>query len=755
MITKRLLLSFFLLTVLSGIIPPSATAQDNLPALVAKIQPSVVTIITYGKDGKELATGSGFFVTATGQIVTNNHVIRGAYRIKAKTNDGSIIPAKQIDNRDKEGDLALITFDTGIATIAPLQVSDVLPQVGERVIVVGSPLGFLTQTVSDGIVSAVRNIPGFGNILQITAPISHGSSGSPVVNMKGEVIGVASAQSIEGQNLNFAVASQKVIALLPRMTATPPAKLNEEDDVQRVRRYVRSVEQYVEAHDKQKIVLADLSDGTDEDSKPEWKQFADLEDMQKEDNGRNINGMACVWRSDEGNINYVVFTIQSPSRDWVLYEEYFFNNEGSTVAIKRDFRTIPGKFKAVREKVFSDSGASLQETEKFFNLKSGSPMKRLPESSRIYEVKSHDYGSIYELPFWDILSKDDDSYTKGFQFVLAGEYEKALPFLKEATRQNKDNADAWFEMGFCLGELQRFQEGEEAYQRVVKINAQYPNAECNLGVASVALEKPLEAIGHFQKSIKFEPQNATANYNLGAIYNNLGWYMESIEPLKRAIQIDPQFSAAYNELGLVYFRLGRFQDAASEYKQAIALDPQRALQYDNLGMACDKLGRYQDAVEAYKQAIRLDPEMANAQYNLGVAYSKLNRHPDAVEAFKQAIRLKPDYALAHYALGTAYLDLGRKEDALEAYKEAIRLKPDNAEVHIGMGWVYGSLDRFEEALKAFREAVKLKPDDAWAHLGLGMTYVLMKDKSSALDEYKILKNLDPKLANDLFNEIYK
>jgi len=71
----------------------------------------------------------------------------------------------------------------------------------------------LEKTVSDGIISAIREVPGYGKLIQITAPISPGSSGSPVLNMKGEVIGIATLQMVEGQNLNFAIPSEKIVSL--------------------------------------------------------------------------------------------------------------------------------------------------------------------------------------------------------------------------------------------------------------------------------------------------------------------------------------------------------------------------------------------------------------------------------------------------------------------------------------------------------------------------------------------------------------
>jgi Flp pilus assembly protein TadD len=115
---------------------------------------------------------------------------------------------------DKEGDLILLSVGISHDTVQSLSMSASIPEVGERVLVIGSPLGF-EKTVSDGIVSAVRDIPAFGKTIQITAPISPGSSGSPVVNMKGEVIGVATLQVVEGQNLNFAISGVRVAGLVP------------------------------------------------------------------------------------------------------------------------------------------------------------------------------------------------------------------------------------------------------------------------------------------------------------------------------------------------------------------------------------------------------------------------------------------------------------------------------------------------------------------------------------------------------------
>ncbi len=189
-----------------------ALAEEKLPEIVKKIEPSTVLILAYDKDGKIIGQGSGFFINENGDIITNRHVLAGAHSSEVRTTKGKVYPIMLIVAEDKEADIIRASVNIPVEFVCPLSMSSSIPEVGERVAVIGNPLG-LERTVSDGIVSAVREIPGFGNIYQITAPISLGSSGSPVINMKGEVIGVATFQFVKGQNLNFAIPGEKIAKL--------------------------------------------------------------------------------------------------------------------------------------------------------------------------------------------------------------------------------------------------------------------------------------------------------------------------------------------------------------------------------------------------------------------------------------------------------------------------------------------------------------------------------------------------------------
>ena len=160
-------------------------------------------------------------------------------------------------------------------------------------------------------------------------------------------------------------------------------------------------------------------------------------------------------------------------------------------------------------------------------------------------------------------------------------------------------------------------------------------------------------------------------------------------------------------------------------------------------------------IEAYKEAIRIKPDYAEAHNNLGGTFGNLGMYREAVEAYKEAIRIKPDFAEAHFSLGVAYEKLGMYREAIGACKEAIRIKPDLAEAHYNLGVTYRKLGMYREAIGAYKEAIRIKPDYAEAHFSLGVLYLLLGYRSSALDQYRILKDLDPQLANKLFNLIYK
>ena len=209
------LFPFALILLVASFGRASVHADETLPNLVKRVKPAVVAIATYDASGEALMTGSGFFLRP-GQVVTNLHVIRGAVRAEIKTLDGKgkVFPVNGTLAVDEEGDLALLSIEMPLASATrSTELAKDLPDEGETIFVIGNPLK-LEGSVSDGIVSAVREVPNSYRIIQITAPISHGNSGSPVFNLKGQVLGVVTVKVTNGQNINLAIAAARVAELI-------------------------------------------------------------------------------------------------------------------------------------------------------------------------------------------------------------------------------------------------------------------------------------------------------------------------------------------------------------------------------------------------------------------------------------------------------------------------------------------------------------------------------------------------------------
>lgn len=195
--------------------PARAESGESLPELIRRVKPSVVSVITYNAKGEVALTGSGFFIRP-GQVLTNLHVVEGAHHAEVRTFEGKgkTYQVAGLTSVDEDGDLAVLNVDMPAERASVVETTVAVPEEGEHVFVIGNPLR-LEGSVADGIVSAVREVPGLGRIVQITAPISHGNSGSPVFNMKGQVLGVVTIRVMNGQNINLALGAPRFSSLKP------------------------------------------------------------------------------------------------------------------------------------------------------------------------------------------------------------------------------------------------------------------------------------------------------------------------------------------------------------------------------------------------------------------------------------------------------------------------------------------------------------------------------------------------------------
>lgn len=187
----------------SGSASAGSTGRELDFEALARLASSVVMISVHDRKGELLGNGSGIMIGAEGYILTNHHVATGGsfYSVRIE-DDEQIYKTDEIIKYNSVLDLAVIRIDRRLKPLPIYRGAKKLVR-GQKVVAIGSPLG-LFNSVSDGIISGFRVINDV-DMIQFTAPISHGSSGGAVLNMYGEVIGISTAGFDNGQNINLAV----------------------------------------------------------------------------------------------------------------------------------------------------------------------------------------------------------------------------------------------------------------------------------------------------------------------------------------------------------------------------------------------------------------------------------------------------------------------------------------------------------------------------------------------------------------------
>ncbi len=195
-----------------------STGPRPFVELVERLEPSVVNLANEGPGhGRIASLGSGVIVSSEGRVLTSQHVVRGADRIRITVGRNRVYRASVVAS-DPEVDLAVLRIEGGDRfTPAPLGDSDRL-QVGEWVVAAGNPFG-LGRTISVGVISATGNFTGeetYDALIQTDAAINPGNSGGPLFNDRGEVIGINSAVISLGQGVGFVRPINKAKPLLTR-----------------------------------------------------------------------------------------------------------------------------------------------------------------------------------------------------------------------------------------------------------------------------------------------------------------------------------------------------------------------------------------------------------------------------------------------------------------------------------------------------------------------------------------------------------
>ncbi|MDR3563314.1 MAG: S1C family serine protease [Negativicutes bacterium] len=202
---KRRLFCFFLLLVCLALFSANCSAAE-LKDVIKQVEPAVGIVWVNDKKGDPYAHGTGFFITADGEFITNRHVMEGAYSANIEMANGTRYRVNKVLASHPKLDMVKLQVETRQEKVPFLNLAASLPERGDRVLVYGNPKEF-KWVLTEGIVSAIQDvhIEGGDTWIQFTAPVSHGNSGGPLISMNGDVQGIVTWGRMDGQNLNFAL----------------------------------------------------------------------------------------------------------------------------------------------------------------------------------------------------------------------------------------------------------------------------------------------------------------------------------------------------------------------------------------------------------------------------------------------------------------------------------------------------------------------------------------------------------------------
>jgi tetratricopeptide (TPR) repeat protein len=484
---------FFLFSCLLLTFPFSAKADENLVELVKKTKSAVVLIQTFDDNNQPIGQGSGFFVNNKGHIVTNHHVIEGAYRATVKTSSGMEYPVEGVIAKNADADIVKLVVNIPAANITFLNLSEIVPSEGQDIVVIGNPLG-LESTVSTGIVSAARDIPAFGKIIQITAPISPGSSGSPVINSKGEVIGIATLVVTEGQNLNFAIPSEKIIAL-KETSQTPIFNA-----------------MTVDSNDAQLFYRKGLKEMWQENYVAALALFQKAKEKNPQD--ANIWSRLGYCYRNLGRYQDAIESFKQAIRIKPDYALAHFSLGVTYDNLGRYQDAIESCKQAIRiNPDYAEAHFSLGVT--YDNL--GLYQDAIESFKQSIRIKPDFAGAHYVL---------------GNAYGELGRYQDAIESFKKAIRIKPDDAVIHYGLGDAYSELGRYQDAIESFKQAIRIKPDLAEAHADLGNAYGKLGRYQDAIESFKQAIRIEPDFAEAHFNLGLIYLVVGDKGSALEEYK-------------------------------------------------------------------------------------------------------------------------------------------------------------------------------------------------------------------------------
>jgi tetratricopeptide (TPR) repeat protein len=605
---------------------------DTASRVYEKASKSVFLIVIRSSTGEPIARGTGF-LNADNKIVTNQHVVRDGIPF---LDLGAVKLPLKVEKSDSVNDLAILTIDGELSAPA-LELSTVEPKPGTSIFAIGNPAG-LERSISNGVVAGIRQMGG-RELVQISAPISPGSSGGPILNSSSEVVAVAVGILEAGQNLNFAVPVKFVQALLKGTVPSVdvPTLLSRVDEISGNR--------------------GDYSKDPDSSWMKTERQMEELLRQASTAAGKDVPALKLVADKAMG----FIFSTIDPNIAIDAAERM--------VQVKPNSDSFLMLAKSLQSASSSDNGGkespNLKRAEKA--IRSAFAATKQP-TLEMYALM----GSILEDR--ELNTESKAAFLKAYEIAKAqsdaGKEGGALRGLVRVSATFPNGAaetDRWFKVLADAGMAQWYDWDQQA-RRLYDRNAYQASGDAFAMAATKA------------------PSVWSSFCDAGSAYALAGNTDRELEMARICIakginqkDSEKKLSVAHNQIASALNTRGVFEESLGQVREAIAIEPDNAFFQDTLANALIGLRRFQEAITASKASIRLsDGKYSWMHFTLGSAYFQLENWELSRQSFEKAAELdKTDFA-APYNIALCFTNLGYSRDAANWYEEALRRDPNNA-----------------------------------------------------------------------------
>lgn len=511
------------------------SCKKNLKDIIQECKRATFTIYTFDEYGSPSGSGSGFFIDETGMAISNYHVLDGATKAIIRTIDSLEYEIDKVVASDKKWDIVKFSVkNNSNKNFSYLKFADRPVEQGDKVCNISSPMG-LEQTVSEGIVSSVRN-DSHGDLIQITAPISSGSSGSAILNEQGEVIAVATYKKRGGENLNFgvSVSEERLMSLNKNEFGKKHPEFNK----------------------KENFIILNLQDEGVTLHALEFKSDATIAYLSYT-NLTMAYEHSLIWcELNQGDDSFTIIDKDRNKKYHVI---------SSTIGTTKANGTEVPLASNYRFKVFFPA---IKDTLVNININTGT-------TSRDWK-----FNDINLDKYKNQITFDSKKYMKEYAYSVmsSGDMSEAISTFNTILEENPEDADALNAMGIISYVVDNNMDAQYYFSEVIETHPNSTTGLLNRSYLYKYQKEYAKALDDITKAININSAQPDNYYMRALLYIELEKYKEAIWDLSKALEsVDyKEEPLAYSYRAICYSRINKIREAREDIQTAYnyATDPE-------------------------------------------------------------------------------------------------------------------------------------------------------------------------------------